>query len=564
MPDGEIIERADCRYYESLSEVTNIAIQTDDTDYISDMKCNTVEDDLTDAVTGADIRFYNGSTELTDRNALGTSLNKITVDLNTPLYSYDTLEDKIEITDYEGNTVAPSSTDYTNGIYTMEFASAFANSAYTIAVGDNSFEFSTAVKSTSSATGSLPETDVYNLVTSFNGDAKTGRGFAWTASSGYTNMVVRYAPSNDTGNTKDVKATYTAYGDLLYYKADVSGLEAGTEYIYRIGDTSLNLWSADYSFTTEAEDENEFSFIGFTDPQSGSWSGGFEYYKQTLDTAMIDAPDAAFMVNLGDLVDNGEDAAQWTNYFKAVKGYSESLPHMAVLGNHETRGDEVTAGKYFSLHFNHPDNGNGCLGELNESWVVQSYSKGVVTNISDTVYSFDYGDVHFAVLNTGSDFYKNDAYAILKKQKLWLKADMEASDAKWKIVMLHQGLYPAKTERWNTQLIEDVLDECDIDLVLQGHDHIVTRTYPMYNGEIVTKKNTNNVTKGTGTVHLILGSAGPKRYDVVEATPKYSAVLNATPKKIPSYSVFNVKENSIEVITKQINGMVVDKFVISE
>lgn len=64
-----------------------------------------------------------------------------------------------------------------------------------------------------------------------------------------------------------------------------------------------------------------------------------------------DAPDAKFMVMMGDLVNTGTNASQWTNYFATINGYSQSIPHMAVVGNHELSGTEVTAGKYFSLLF---------------------------------------------------------------------------------------------------------------------------------------------------------------------------------------------------------------------
>ena len=38
--------------------------------------------------------------------------------------------------------------------------------------------------------------------------------------------------------------------------------------------------------------------------------------------------------------------------------------------------------------------------------------------------------------------------------------------------MIHEGMYPAKTERFNTrEPLYKIVDKCGIDLVLQGHDH---------------------------------------------------------------------------------------------
>jgi len=408
--------------------------------------------------------------------------------------------------------------------------------------------------------------DVYNLVTTFVGDAGKERGFAWTAQPEFTDMVIQYAEKGSFWSDENVAdAEYTDYNGILYYKAEIDGLTPGKAYVYRIGDTADDVWSKTYTFTTEAENTDEFTFIGITDPQSGAWSGGYEYMKYTLDAAMKDAPETSFMVNLGDLTDDGREEGHWKNHFKALSGYGESLPYMAVMGNHETRGDAVTAGKNFSLHFNNPDNGAGALGDLTADDVSQDYSKGVVNNIAETVYSFEYGDAYFAVLNTGSDWSKADSYVMLEKQKEWLRNDMSASDKKWKIVMLHVGLYPAKAERWSSQaVLEDVLIECGVDLVLGGHDHIVSRTYAMNNGQIVSGEAFDTVQKDSGFVYTILGCSGTKRYEKVGTIPAYSATLNATNSTLPTYTLFNVNDNAIEVVTKQIDGALVDSFIISE
>ncbi len=409
----------------------------------------------------------------------------------------------------------------------------------------------------------LDEDSVFNLVTTFYGDEGTTRGFAWSAITDYTDMAIRYAQADEDWDSKSVTeaAIYTEYDGRLYYKADIANLEPGETYVYKIGDTQDDLWSNFYTFTTEPDNLTEFSFIGVTDPQSSFWGGGFEYYKKTLDAAIADDSDVDFIVNLGDMVETGYDQTEWDNYFRAVKGIAESIPHMAVVGNHETRGDAVTSGKHYSLQFNNPQNGKGALGDLTASDVSNECSKGIIDNIDGSIYSFDYGNAHFAVLNSGTDWSESDTIKILNEQANWLREDLNASDKKWKIVMIHQSMYPAKTERYDTrEALLDVVDECGVDIVLQGHDHMVTRTYPMYGDEIVTKENPDSVTKGTGTVYTILGAAGPKRYADVTEIPDYMAVLKSTHSTQPTYSLFDVNNERISVITKQIDGTVVDKF----
>lgn len=414
-------------------------------------------------------------------------------------------------------------------------------------------------------------TDVYNLVTTFVGDAGTTRGFAWSAETDYANMVIRYAKEDEWSSAITESADYTEYEGRFYYKAELKGLEVGETYIYKIGDTQKDAWSKAYKFTTEPDNLTEFSFIGVTDPQS-STATDFEYYTQTLTKAIADRPDLAFMVNLGDMVNESYKQNEWDLYFQAAGDIIKSIPHMAAVGNHETRGkrdasgniiDITEPGKHFSLQFNNPDNGENALGDLKASDVFNGCTKGVITNIKESVYSFDYGNTHFAVLNSGTDWNESDKKKIMTEQAKWLRDDLNASDKKWKIVMVHIGLYPAKIERYTTrpELLE-VIDECGVDLVLSGHDHMIARTYPMYNNDIISTLNTTDVIKN-GTVYNILGSAGPKRYASVK-TPWYLQVHKETSGTQPTYSVFDVNDERIKVTSKQIDGAVLDEYSIEK
>lgn len=403
------------------------------------------------------------------------------------------------------------------------------------------------------ASGELQfEEDVYNLVTTFCGDAKVMRGFAWSANPEFSDMVIEYAKEDAWGATNlTTKARYTAYEDRLFYKAELLNLEPGTTYVYRIGDAVDDRWTETFEFTTEEENVTGFSFIGVTDPQSSSWNNGFSLYKNTLDAAIKDDPDAAFMVNLGDHVGTGTTQSQWDGYFKATRGLCESLPHMSASGNHENyypsgeTVDALTLGKLFSLQFNNPDNGKDALSNLTVDSVSKDHNKGLITNVEDTIYSFDYGNAHFAVLNSGSDYSSSDHKLLMKEQMEWLKKDLAATDKKWKIVMSHIGIFPAKTERWHARdIVLPVLQEYGVDLVLNGHDHMVARTKEELE---------------LGTTFTILASAGPKRYDPVEQAD-YLEVLHNTAKDQPVYFVFDVNDDRIKMVAKQLDGTVLDTY----
>ena len=406
----------------------------------------------------------------------------------------------------------------------------------------------------------------YNLVTTFVGDASTTRGFAWTASAECDDMVIKYAEKGNWKNHITVDAIAEEYDGKLYYKAELSELNGATEYIYQIGDRTDNVWSSAYAFITEDKDDNSFSFIGVADPQA-STQESFVSYTQTLDAAVSDAYNAEFILNLGDMVNTGNSENQWKYFFEASEGYSEYLPQMAVIGNHESRAKDrddetdVEAGKNYRLHFNNPDNGGKkALGNLTVQDMTYNHGKGLVTNIDESVYSFDYGDAHFVVLNSGSDWGITDSLKLLEAQAEWMRKDLEATDKKWKIVAVHQGQYPAKTERefGSIKVLEKVFEECDVDLVLNGHDHMVARTYQN------NKTDISELSKGEGVVFNILGSAGSKRYDTLTKTPEYLAVINTSAYTLPTYTLFNVTEDCITVTSKQINGLVIDEYTITD
>ena len=52
-------------------------------------------------------------------------------------------------------------------------------------------------------------------------------------------------------------------------------------------------------------------------------------------------------------------------------------------------------------------------------------------------YSFDWGNMHFAVLTT------NDMYPMSQAQRNWFVNDLSSTDKQWKVVLMHRSLYSA-------------------------------------------------------------------------------------------------------------------------
>lgn len=323
----------------------------------------------------------------------------------------------------------------------------------------------------------------YNLVTTFKGDTGTSRAFTWytedSATSGELEVVKGGSASFDGASVIKVQAEDTTIktdkGKRGVHKAEVSGLEPGTEYTYRAGSGEEGEWSAAASFTTAEADTDEVTFINVTDSQ-GITAADFAVWGRTLNKAFTTFPAAAFIVHNGDFTEEAEDSAAWDSFFSNVDNLVSGIPLMPVTGNHDEADEQAAE---FTSHFNVPDNG----------------AKG---SIAGTSYSFDYGPVHVTVLNTESN---------LKKQTEWLKKDLAGTDKAWKIVAIHRPAYGGNTYKKLDDWVE-LFDKYGVDLVLQGHNHEYSRSYPLLDGKIVTEKQKSAGARGT--VYVVTNASGNK------------------------------------------------------
>lgn len=278
----------------------------------------------------------------------------------------------------------------------------------------------------------------------------------------------------------------------------VSGLEEGKKYAFRVGDASRNWWSETGTFTVE-DGSDETTFIHVTDPQSQS-AHQYETFAAVIDKAYEMYPEAAFAVNTGDLVDHGDNFNQWQ---WLLDGSSETLMHsamMPVTGNHEGHGTNATVTNFVVP--NAPD---------------QDVESGVY-------YSFDYNNVHVAVLNA-NNLSEDEGFS--DDQIEWLKADMNASDADWKFVATHKAVYSNGSHYDDDDVIamreqlSVLMPELDVDMVFQGHDHVYLRTDSMINNKVEGVETSTTTFNGKdytvkenpqGSVYVIGGCSGVKVY----------------------------------------------------
>jgi len=260
--------------------------------------------------------------------------------------------------------------------------------------------------------------------------------------------------------------------------------------------------------------DTTLKFLIFGDSQSGTGLNNdtnYVYYKAfdtTIHNAFHANPDAKFFTNLGDLIEVGGKHEHWKAWFDAVKGVYGIIPFYPVLGNHETyknSKESIAMPDYFIKRFKFPQI---------EPDILMGHA-----------YSYDYGNVHFIVMDSQFNEYKemdiDYACNLFTEEIKWLQQDLKKNkDKRWKVLMFHRPPYYNKQERSNDfikEKFQEIIDSNHVDIVINGHDHCVAWTYPIKNDEFFEKPS-------QGTVYYIAGRSGSKKYPVNDTNHK--AIMN--------------------------------------
>lgn len=321
----------------------------------------------------------------------------------------------------------------------------------------------------------------------FGPDPKESMSFTWHAPVSTAIGQIEYSPIDGNGLETAPPARITARGvvtktdaDLRQvFRATATGLRPGTTYRYRILSDNAAAAPAG-AFRTAGGESEACSFIHITDTQ-GFTTAHYDIWANTLKQAVKQFPQARFLLHTGDFVDQGHMIWQWDQWVAAARNELRNLPVVPVVGNHEAVNTDGTNPKLKNFLERFP------TPEVPDTGAIPG-----------TVYSFDYGAAHIAVMNTecGS--------ANFSKQAEWLRRDMAASAKPWRIVALHRSPYGALNNTVDIRAAwVPVFDELKIDVVLAGHDHSYVRS-PMMNGK--------RVKTGLGTTYIALNAGGVKFY----------------------------------------------------
>ena len=390
-----------------------------------------------------------------------------------------------------------------------------------------------------------------HITLTWAGDPHTTQTITWRTALTETSGEVQYTNIEDSANfaTKAIVVKEDSSGKFMtdngtwyLHTRTIKGLISGEKYCYRVG--YGNNWSTKSTFTTESNEPKKFRFLIFGDTQSGNAKDtSYKAFDITIHNAYKANPDSRFFINMGDLVEVGGYYSHWNNWFVAVKDIIDKIPAMPVLGNHDTYKDSIWGGgsekpKYFIRQFKVPQ-------------------QNVPDDFKGQIYSYDYGEVHFAVWDSQikEEKFSN---ATINEELDWLRKDLQNTNKKWKVVLFHKPPYSISLTRSNDKLkalLQPIIDSSHVDIVLNGHDHGLSWTYPIKGDTIAS-------TPSQGTIYYITGRSGNKGNS--ELVSKVWNVYFYNPLDMPNYIVAETNDNQFKLTAYKQDGTPLDTCVIDK
>lgn len=369
------------------------------------------------------------------------------------------------------------------------------------------------------------------VIQQITADSRTSRTVIWLSGRA-DDAQMEYRPAGGTSEKvwAQCEKISAAREEIVFrHMAYIQGLKPELAYEYRI--KTGPVWSAWYPMLMDTG--KPFKAIIFPDSQCVN----YDVWKKTAKLAYQRNQDAAFFVNMGDLVDNGEHWYQWKEWLDGVRGMAERIPFAPVMGNHEAYSLEwnFTPPLTYLQLFSPPANGpEGFKGQ---------------------VYSYDYGEVHFAVLNTQLEELADYQPDLLEQQVSWLAADLAQTKKPWKIVFMHKPVYGYPEAEAPTALGEalmPIFENLQVDVVLYAHLHCYCRTGLW----------TQNRLKRHQPVYICTGRSGDDAWNGRKRAKSDQMYFDLMEQ--PNYLILEAANNRLELCCFTQDGAELDRFILEK
>jgi acid phosphatase type 7 len=351
----------------------------------------------------------------------------------------------------------------------------------------------------------------------------------WTTSSSGTTPTVHY--STDTSYSASVTGTFRALpSGLTLHRVELTGLEPDTVYAYKIYMDAQDLLPNEFLWFQTAPlrgDPAAFTFLAW-----GDFGKNSDSQKRLRDRMLLDH--FRLMVTTGDnAYPSGAYGEFETNVFQIYQELFYKTPVFPSLGNHDYQTGN--GAPYLDL-FDLPQT----------SWR---------TADQERYYSFDYGNVHFIILDSNSPLNVDDRIAE-DDMFDWLRADLQQTRQPWRIAAFHHPAYSTglhgSDSRVQAKLVP-ILENYGVELVLNGHDHLYQRSLPLRAGQVTA-------VEAGGSVYLVSGAGSAADYPC--GTVPWLA-FSYCGQPLGVYTHFTVEGDNLFLKAIDENGVTLDSYTLT-
>jgi hypothetical protein len=310
------------------------------------------------------------------------------------------------------------------------------------------------------------------------GDPRTSMVAQWRTFDEVTTATqMRYAEGDGlaaeqlTETVKGIHFRYNATGADLFrvQQVHLCGLKPGTTYSYQVG--AEDHWSPVYSFHTAPDVElnpDAELVLGFV----GDSRGGYDVWAQLANQLQQRTPDV--LLFSGDAVTVGLTQYEWEEFFDGAQALLATTPIIITNGNHEANA-------------------------------VNFYSQFAMPGDQEN-FGVTYGDARIFVANDSPE----DPSAVTSTIPTEMDADFtDHASARWKLLMHHRPMWSSGMRHGSNTMLQaawgPIVDEHKLDLVLNGHEHQLEISKPLFGGQVQSSVD-------AGTVYVVAGGAGAELY----------------------------------------------------
>ncbi|MBK9259239.1 MAG: metallophosphoesterase [Polyangiaceae bacterium] len=311
----------------------------------------------------------------------------------------------------------------------------------------------------------------------------------------------------DVTGPANFKATRSSESAKRFHSVRIDGLSPGTTYDYKV--TASGTESASASFTTAPAENKPFKFVVYGDNRSDAST-------HAAIVRMIEKAPADFLVHTGDMVQTGDNASEWQEFFQIENKLLASRCIFVAVGNHELTTPDPTGQVTFLRYF----------ASVEDDGRERPHLYG----------SFRWANTRFFMLNA-MDTWTGDEREWLKSE---LASAMNEPGLVHRIVVLHHGPFSSGRHGNNVRLhrngIVDILRDHKVSLVLAGHDHLYDR------GE------------GQGIKYIVSGGAGAPLYSRGKGTPETQKF-----ESVNHYLEVAVDGDTVSIDARRASGSIIER-----